>query len=580
MQLLQGGTQSELRKCDNFIIAVSELGVSVYRLDTNISLGYCLLTGTVSADIHHTGVYICSTSEIYFLPINSLSGDSTASLQLLSITPSGSIVKLCAEKKYLSYITSTEVCVVKLSDLSSRFLSLPGVLYLDSYTNYIAFATNTNVYTFCAFAQDFSLSNCFTPCKRLEPSIPSLTLKNISQGYFEGAGENIIYATDPSLGTYTGFVFGDYIEKNSLVGANVYRNDATTSEGVYLRWSILHFPSPTGVHIEFNLPLVNSGFVGVSYKNFYYSYSDDTIEITFPNGKLSSATIGEVMVKAHPQFRANYSTSGIYNNQAISVEYGGAYIYFTLPVPNYEFRMCQVASLNGMEQGDKIYGWGYYSIYKDGDPAGTYNDRKLALFIYNKVTLEKTVIQDPPFRSEVMLAILDEVNGGINAYPGNYFSTIYAWNDFYVKIDSYYTMTEWGVSGVAKRIDLFTLDDSTDTFTTLASYDWPCAAGAHYAPIVNSTWSNLYLYRDYELQVLTASVIQQIDYLDISAISYKGGLAVASTGEGINTMGITGFWPQWFPTTEEVLSLDLEDSQEGETLLAYATATESRVIDI
>ena len=76
MQLLQGGTQSELRKCDNFIIAVSELGVSVYRLDTNISLGYCLLTGTVSADIHHTGVYICSTSEIYFLPINSLSGDS------------------------------------------------------------------------------------------------------------------------------------------------------------------------------------------------------------------------------------------------------------------------------------------------------------------------------------------------------------------------------------------------------------------------------------------------------------------------------------------------------------------------
>jgi len=584
MLLLQGGTQSDLRSDGELVAPISEQGASVYVLTSGLAKGYCTLTNTISADLTSKGLYICTSTQIYFLPRADINGDSTASLQLLSITPPNNITRLCAEKSFLVFISTSDITVTNLETLVSRTLPLPNLVFLASYRSYIAFATVTRVYTFCTQAEIFSLANCYTPVE-----IPSgsytMTLVHKLKTYLKVITENCIF-TGVYYTHYRSHAltyFGSFIKYSRMYLSDSYRSITTDWQGFSVRSGILKY-----VGLDFldkflyervsispePAPVVARPGYWDHYPDLYKlsttgAIQDLKLELLDDEFDLS-ITITTVGSNQQPD-AAVYAavTSAGTGEGPITTSY-----YFTLPDESYN-SFIKTTVVGQIITPDKLYGWVAYFHHKDSDGSGIYSEPRLVLCIFNRNTQAVSCATDT-FRSGVIPYIPEDSSYSLTSFM----SDVKPFKDQFVFADKRSDTAAWTASELFRKIVTFTVDDTTDTFAVTSETDLTYGLTELQTCILYTADTMLcaVVYNAYNT-VYRITTPEPILY-NITSIALGPGLAIADNGVGIHYMGLAGHWKRLFIETEEIKSMDIGNSDENGDKLAYATATFSKVIDI
>jgi len=579
MLLLQGGTQSDLRIDGELVMPVSEQGISVYFLNTGTSKGFCSLANTISADITANGVYICTTTQIYFLAMENISGDSTADLQLLSITPPSSIVKLCAEKTFLSFISSSDVTVTNLTSLVSRTLSVSGIAFLASYKTYIAFATSTRAYTFCVLASTFSLTTCYSPVTA--DSSFGLTLIDKVAYRLLAAGENVRYSNVASSVNrgYCALYFGSFIRHIALQMYTGQRNILTDWHGFSEQAEVFKYIGLDGLdnvlyHRDqlsqsMSVAVPRPGYWHINY-TLYKLYNEEAAKDTRIE-LVEDEYYTEIGVNSQSYLQPD---AAIWATETVTSGEGPVTTnhYFTLPDETYNsFYRC--TSLGWIETTNKIYGWVVYFHAKDTDPSGTFSEPRLVLCIYNKNT-HAVSCAATTFREE-FLQYLPDQNTEITYYA----SQITPFGSAYCFADKRSDSTAWSTSGKFRKLVIFTVDEATDSFTIVTSQDILYEDTELTNCYIFTGETCLYVYINLHIQTFRVDSLIPITYA-ITALELGPGLAIADNGVGIHYMGLTGNWKRIFSEVEQITAMSIGSlSSEGDKL-AYLTPTASKVIDI
>ena len=584
MVLLQGGTQTEARVVDDYIVLTSEAGVSIYLLSTKAALAFCSLANTISADITDSGLYICTASVIHFIPKADLAGDSTAHLTTLSITPIGSISKLCAELNFLAYISSTRVGVVALPTLSQRTLAVSGLLHLDTYNIYLAFATSTKVYTFSIKAPTLQLSSCFTP----EADGTSKTFTKSSerrckpQTCSAHSDAMALYHT-----TWNGHYhiqhallkFGDFLSKqgsNTKVLNNNYTSGCVGGHGVdtvAFDGMGKDFYLPNAIPVttyEYNIGnLINSWKAGYDLVTLNVDYGFKYTSFTSQDGA-AVVPVGD---------NRSYGSS---NNTCFYVVVDGVKKYIPLSWESYgSFRYADI--IGWVDNGPIIFGWFSYKYHQALDPEGYYYGSKVCYFTFNKYDFTYTIELDT-YRADA-LAVARQDYAYFSPY---YFSQAYKWGDYLVVADRIWDHADHATTNRMKQVKIFLMSNSTleltliDTFT-LYGQELVSINSDFSMRIAKNSFMIGYEKDEADTRktdfLYTRPMGAQKTY-DITAIALGTDLAIADSGTGIHCLGVTGHMPKLIPETEAVTALDILPAVKGVSTVAYSTATKSKVVAI
>lgn len=579
MLLLQGGTQSDLRIDGELLAPISEQGASVYVMTTDVAKGFCTLASTVSADLSAKGLYICTTTQIYFLAREDIDGDSTAELQLLAITPPSNITKLRAEKSFLAFISSGSVTVVDLKTMTSQTITMSGMSFIDTYRDYLAFATGSRAYTYCTEAQSFLLTNCYSPAN---PPTGSFTLTFIEQinNYLDAVAENIIYTGTRAV-DYTQAIiayFGNYIRQRKVT---IYAGERSR-----LSWQGFDIGNEVVKYIgldhqeciQADRPKLAFSVSPVMERSGYY-YATSKFYKLSTNVPAKDLAL-EVQTSVQRTFAVDSTTqtaedcASIKEYTTVGDEVTSLSYFFTLPDESANtFRKGYNAGW--IETANKIYGWVVYFHQRTGDDPDTYKEARTALCTYVKATKAVSCVADT-FRTDCTAVVPENSN----TYLPRYFSKVIPFHSNFFFADKHSTTAQWAATHALRKITIFSVNDSTDTFTTRSTIDVidtvnelvPCEVYASDTLIaLLSNQVSTFVFRVGSLVPIT---------YDITAIALGPGLAIADKNVGIHYMGLAGHWKRLFSVTAEVKNMSISSLKPERDLLAYTTATYSKVIDV
>ena len=583
MVLLQGGTQTEARIVDDYIILTSEAGVSIYLLSTKVSIAYCLLANTISADMTDLGLYVCTASVIYFIPKADLVGDSTAHLTVLSITPIGNISKLCAELNFLAYISSTRIGIIDLPSVTQRTLAVAGLLFLDTYNLFLAFATSSKVYTFCVKAPTLQLSSCFTP----KADGTSTTFTKVSERL--GLPRSCRANSDAMLlyfeSTY-GYLnlpfvllkFGDFFARQN---SNISYGEKFT--GGCVGSNRLESVAFNGIGKDFHLPEAmqftateyNLGSIPNTWHSGYDKYTLD-VQLGFKHPQVLFFENDVVFPYGDDR------NSGSSHNTCCYVAVDGVVHYMPLTFESWgSFRYMKC--IGWVDNGSNIFGWFGYKYHKDGDPVDDYFGSKVCYFTFNKYDYSYTIEVDT-YRTDALAVCVDNYWG----FSPFYFGEARKWGDYLIVADRIWDSADHASTNRMKQVKIFEMSNSTLELTLIDTITL-------YGPELVSTAYNFYV-RPAENSIMfsykkVASDSNRTDFLytrpmgaqktySITALALGTDLAIADSGTGIHCLGVTGHMPKLIPETEAVTALDILPAVKGISTVAYSTATKSKVVTI
>jgi len=579
MQLLQGGTQSDLRRDGEFVVPVSEQGASIYVTTTDMAKGYCSLANTVSADLTAQGLYICTATQIYFLALEDIDGDSTSSLQLLSITPPNNIIKLCAERTFIAFISTQDISLVNLSSMTLRSLSVANLAYLATYRTYVAFATASTVYTFCTKADTLSLANCYTPCT-LSTSNTGFTLIDSFYDKIKAVSENILYKRGVTGSNYSASYsqyFGSYKRCIRMLLNYATRYIFYGWDGFDCRNGWLEYMALDGPNMSWEANLIDPSVVPIQERPGYYKDNADVYKLD-RNCAVKDLAVHRVTGEYTDRIEANGLQDIEPNGAIFATTYDSegevTYHFFTIPDESRDsFKEQQV--VGQIYTATKLYAWVTYYRHKDGDPEDTWTEPRTVFCVYDRAATTTTCTLDT-FRSTTT-NLLPESTSTNKSY---YFSDVIPYGTGYLVADKETDNANWLSSGECRKLKYFTLDTATDTLTSVFTYS---VIQTHdeldncYI-VVSETLVAVYFSNSY-CSILTPIDTNQLTY-SITALALGPGLAIADNGTGIHYMGLTGHWKRLFTETEQIKDMDIGCISMSGDKLGYTTNSYSKVIDV